>query len=491
MESFIEQNLWFIELAWVAVLAAIITLISKPKGIRLYLLIIGMLGYLGVELAITFWDGNHLLMNISISIAVGAFLLAGALTLFSFKRANSNQSPQNENQIKEALSVIPITEDNPADQLNVARQGLYSMLEKSIEKQQLTDGTDVQLLQSQNYADLCFVSLSIFVPSTSDSKLAKRLGMQSVLLIKLTAHPFHRFPITYSVKVESSNKQKEFSDVYEIDPQKLDTLVGQMLKGEKWKFSPKCLRQAPLQFWRPSNRITDFKQTKTIYILMALFPPLLIFPLLGRLFFGAKQRLKLTTGKPAAEPRSLLQLDSWQVAIKGLQNYAEQLESEFITEMQKTSNKFGQLQEENIWYWGVDGKVERKQQVFRIGRAMVFIKIYGYGDDLYIGWDAHVNAGSWGEKSIGSGFAHGSGLPLDAYNIVSEWHQPNEYDISDANFALETVHATLVKLTKRLVKERDVDQEIDFTIVRESRASVLKKENNREDSKKKRFMRTG
>lgn len=491
MESFIDQNLWFLELGWVAVLAAIFTLLNKPRGLRLYLLVIGLLGYLSLELSLSFMTDNAFLINLSIVVAMLAFLMSGILTLFYLKEGKSKQSSSNDNSIKEALSVIPIIDDNPADQLNVARQSLYNIVEASIEKHELSEGTNIQLLQSQDYANVCFVSLSMFQPANSDKKLTKKLGTQSVLLIRLEAHPFKRFPITYSIRVESSNKQKEFSDVYEMDANKLDALITQMIKGEKWKYKPKRLRQAPIQFWRPSNKIVDYKITNVMYVFVALFPPIIIFPLIGWLIFGKKPRLKLTTGKPSTEPRNLLQLDSWQVAIKGLQNYAQQLESEFISEMQKTSNEFGKLNEENIWYWGVDGKVERKQQVFRIGRAMVFIKIYGYGDDLYIGWDAHVNAGSWGEQNIGSGFAFGSGLPVDAYEIVAQWHQPNEYDISDANFALETVHATLVKLTKRLVKERDIDQEIDFTIVRESRSGVLKKENNREDGKKKRFMRTG
>lgn len=488
---------FFLKISWLSALAAVLTLLSKPKGARFFLLVVGLICMAMLELnyANSDFDSGYYDNPVWVfSLIVGncTWLLAGLLSLFYLKSHFSGTVSKDTGSIKEALSVIPVTVDNPAEALNSARRALYLEVETILAQLKLPDSTNIQLLQSQNYSAVTFVSLSMFLPAFPDGALANKLGTQSLVLIRLDAHPFMRFPITYSIRVESSYKLQEFSDVYQISLEQLSRLITQLLQGERWHFKAKRLKQAPIQVWRPANNPRDYKQWRGVDIVMMVIPPLLIFPLLRRIFFGKAKRLKLTTGKPSIEPRQLLQLDSWQVAIKGLQAYAEQLETEFVNAMQANTSQFGKLNEELIWYWDVDGKVERKQYVFSIGRALVFIKIYAYGDDLYIGWDAHVNAGSWAEKNIGAGYAHHDGTRLDVYSIESEWHQPNEFDISDANFALETVHATLVKLTKRLIKERDVDQDIDFTIVRESRSGVLNSQQKpASNEKKKRFMRTG
>ena len=58
---------------------------------------------------------------------------------------------------------------------------------------------------------------------------------------------------------------------------------------------------------------------------------------------------------------------------------------------------------ERIWYWGLDGKEERDQFVVTVGRGIVFCQVYGYGEDVYIGWDGHLNRGQWVEEVVASG----------------------------------------------------------------------------------------
>ena len=129
--------------------------------------------------------------------------------------------------------------------------------------------------------------------------------------------------------------------------------------------------------------------------------------------------------------------------------------------------------DEDISYHGIDGRVERRQIVAQLGRAIVFVHVYSYGTDLYVGWDAHVNAGMWAQKSVGIGVDPESGRLTRALAVSSSWQSPNEYDVTDANFLLEWVHVVLMRIIKDVMRVHEIDQEIDFEIVRESRQNAL------------------
>jgi hypothetical protein len=122
----------------------------------------------------------------------------------------------------------------------------------------------------------------------------------------------------------------------------------------------------------------------------------------------------------------------------------------------------------------VDSKVEREQQVASFRRAIAFLRLESYGRDLYVGWDSHVNGGVWVEQDIGQGLDRETGSPVVARRVVQGWQAPTEYDISDTNFLTEWLHACVVNVVKLQLAEYRVDQEIDFTIQRESRSDALR-----------------
>jgi hypothetical protein len=51
----------------------------------------------------------------------------------------------------------------------------------------------------------------------------------------------------------------------------------------------------------------------------------------------------------------------------------------------------------------LDGIVELDQVTVSLRRALLFRQIYGYGDELYVGWDAHLNTSQWVEKRLRTG----------------------------------------------------------------------------------------
>jgi len=143
---------------------------------------------------------------------------------------------------------------------------------------------------------------------------------------------------------------------------------------------------------------------------------------------------------------------------------------------------------ERIWHWGLDGPHEREQTVLRFGRALVFIQIHPYGDDLFVSWDAHVNYGTWSEKHVASGIDRATGKRISLMAVEPSAERIGEYDVSDLNALAEWTHLQVTQELRQLMKEREIDQEIDFAIIRADRNGIEESTGPKKASR--RFRRT-
>jgi hypothetical protein len=66
-----------------------------------------------------------------------------------------------------------------------------------------------------------------------------------------------------------------------------------------------------------------------------------------------------------------------------------------------------------------------------------------------------------------------SGVNVVANRVVAGSHRLNEYDVSDSNFLAEWTHEAVKSEVKLRMAEHKIDQEIDFTVQRESRKDAL------------------
>jgi hypothetical protein len=180
-------------------------------------------------------------------------------------------------------------------------------------------------------------------------------------------------------------------------------------------------------------------------------------------------KLVRNDGKPLAEPRALSYLDAWQTVIFDAGADATRIRDRVMALFAEAGRQRFACAIERIWHWGLDGKIEREQIVLRHGRGLVFCQIHAYGSDLYVGWDAHLNLGTWREKRIAAGIDKESGQRIHLMCVEPATQRPGEYDLVDLNCLLESTHAQLTKVLKHYVKEREIDQEIDFTIIRGDR----------------------
>jgi hypothetical protein len=307
--------------------------------------------------------------------------------------------------------------------------------------------------------------------------------------------------------LNDSKKKKAYWSVIEVTRDDAAAICRYLAnKTQSLSFRPRRCRRFPWELWRPKNKLM-LKPSWSVAAILAVAGLVLIgVPLLGGILLLAafvawlvererrRRIFSLTCGKPRQEPRLLLRMDSWQTVLYELAPHAEKLANEIRSALRgesgppteaatERSERFD-VSEEDVWYLGIDGKVERRQVVVRLRRAIGFVHIYTYGNDLYVGWDAHINGGTWIEKRVRDGREPKSGMIVRAYGIGSAWHTPNEYDITDANVLLESIHSSITKVVKRALKEHEVDQEIDFTIVRESRQGIAGREQPEAEKKK-------
>ena len=189
---------------------------------------------------------------------------------------------------------------------------------------------------------------------------------------------------------------------------------------------------------------------------------------LGMVASRRAPRLVRSSGKPTAEPRILHYLDSWQTVVFGAGDAEQVIRERIVARLTSAGERF-HCGIERIWDWGLDGKTEREQIVLRLGRALVFTQIHRYGDDLYVGWDAQMNLGTWREKPLGSGIDRETGQRIRLQTVEQSLQRTNEYDLIDLNCLAEWTHAQVSHVLKQYLKEQEIDQEIDFSIIRGER----------------------
>ncbi|HYR09516.1 MAG TPA: hypothetical protein VEQ60_17210, partial [Longimicrobium sp.] len=386
-----------------------------------------------------------------------------------------------------------------------ARDQLYDMLLAACEE----EGVEAVVVKSPPYSAEVAVTLESWTGIDDAPAVTERAWLK--IIVRPT--DFHRFEHELDVEVHRGDWTRRYTSVKLLTPKQVQLLVTFVLgRVRSPRFSLERFREHPLQFWRDRNSITRLRTDWALLvaiILMIAGTMMMIAAFItyqeSRDFYSydpygpqpgngvglgvvgltslmagialvmhrfRKPYFTLSSGRPLQEPRNLLRLDSWQALIYGLGVQAESLKTSIRAELERGRPQGFGLSDEHIWYWGVDGKEEREQIVVTFRRGIAFIHVYRYADDLYVAWDAHVNAGTWVEKSMAGGVERETGRRVQINTITGGWHVPNQYDITDTNCLVEWTHAAVTKVVKRFIAEHKIDQEIDFKILREERKGI-------------------
>lgn len=415
-------------------------------------------------------------------VRASAFLLWALAVIFGWfgREGKASSVKSHDNDI--ALPDVAIKDENFVHNAESAREQIVDWFEYQAKEK----GIRIQSVATQPYVPNPQVLIEIRNPAEQESEVEHVTSAK----ITINSKPFFRFEQLYDIEINNGVKQKAYVGVTQLRETDVVTLLA-VLSGKMKlnEYSPKCVRRWFFQILRPKNRLVGCRLTpkfsEKLFLFFAAFIPFLF------LFYRKKPTYRLSTGKPEQEPRSLVRMDSWQTVIEKVGYAGESLRNEIRNKLLESLPREIQANQERIWYWGPNGKVQREQIVVRLRRAVAFVHIYSYGEDLYVGWDAHVNSGSWQEYLVAKGYSKKQALPVELYAVEPTWHQPNEYDVYDANFIIEAIHALMTRIVRRVVKEFKIDQEIDFNIVRESRKDVTNTSEPSKGNKKKQFARTG
>jgi len=465
-------------------------------GIILGLLIFLLLVLFSIEI---YWQylAPELSTDIRVMIStvfttVGPFIVPAILVVLYLRHRSVKQHP-GSTVIPDATTkslLIPRDESNSYTRALAVRDALFEKIDNAAEKASLPRIGYKSPNQNSTGA-IWFRFECLPPPPVGD----KHMSLRSAIEVTINRHDFHRFECLLDVKLQFAGHEHSTAHVIDLNPDEILRIID-FLSGKRKK--PPHLRQirlSPLHFWKTANKIVGIRSNYLVIALGVLSVVFLAVPagfivsigIWVGLAIAAKRRKTyvLSAGKPKMDPRNLLRLDSWQANIEGLGSKSADVKAAIIDRLRENAGQDVKIESEAIWYPGVDGKVEREQLVTAFRRAIAFVHVQPYGDDLYVGWDSHVNAGTWMEERVASGISRSTRLPVVANRVIAAWQAPNEYDLTDANFLTEWVHSHVVRIVRLKLEEHKIDQEIDFTINRESRRDLLEEEDRGDRGTKK------
>lgn len=312
--------------------------------------------------------------------------------------------------------------------------------------------------------------------------------------------PFGTLPVLVDLEVDHLGRTRRVTSVCELGDAQVQILVDALTgRSPRFVWRGTRMREWPWQWQRPKQRTQILESPfsasfrANVKLALAIGAAALAFAawtaapeatvvlvaaagLAWWRWWPRRPVYRMVAECPQRPPRALRGLDSWQAVIRdlGAQRDAvvERFEQLLSARMGDASEPVS-IRRENIWYSGATGKVERQQLSISLRRAVVFVRIYRYGSDLFVGWDAHVNQLSFKDVPVHTGHRASDGRKVQLVGMQPESHPVNEYDITDANFLLEATHAHLTALLRTVMREHEIDQELDFSIVRESRQGLV------------------
>jgi hypothetical protein len=217
------------------------------------------------------------------------------------------------------------------------------------------------------------------------------------------------------------------------------------------------------------------------FVAFALFMIPEVGPILGGIamlfiFLSSLERGRvhqvMDSGRPANTPRTLDFIDSWHAVIPSAAAHAPRVTRELESAGERERWAEESVQHEQIWHHSLEGLEVRQQTVFAFRKALVFCHVQRYGDDLYVGWDAHLNRAFWREDALAAGEDQ-TGRLTHLTGAVADVASPSEYDLADVNMLSERTHRRLQAIVKRLISDLRIDAEIDFAPIRRDRSGVL------------------
>jgi hypothetical protein len=360
---------------------------------------------------------------------------------------------------------------------------LRDYIYEAVESACRSSGMQALVNKSRDIVYPAWVSLEAWLPAGAPGATRRRF-----CTISINPKPYMKFEFELTIRCDRDGRIRTYGPFGPRAAEHVAQWVSYMLdKGPIPSRHQNRLQAFPWEFWYDRNKVTRLSYDLVgmigtggivIGFLGASVHPvalLLGFAVAGVCFIIRKQRRKVVVnaGQPIAEPRALRLADSWQTMVHDLGSRWDNVRDRLFRRLAEGKAFNIEARLENVSYLTPDGKQEREQLVLTQGRGILFCHVYRYGEDLFVGWEAYLNHGRWVETTLAVGFDSTLQLPSEIKTVAPGIALVTEYDLIDLNSLTEWVHSRVVKAIKQVLAEQNLDQEIDFKIVRGERRSLL------------------
>ncbi len=176
--------------------------------------------------------------------------------------------------------------------------------------------------------------------------------------------------------------------------------------------------------------------------------------------------------QPSRSPRREHIVDSWQICVP---NAGGGTFDGFRRRLRDSLHRLGSDVEYNLELHQSltpTGFEERERLVLTKGQGNLHIHVYPFGQDAFVGWDSYLNWARWSETAPVSSTVR-DGTSVEYRSLAVSTHIPSEFDLMELNALAETVHRSIVHEIKAFLKEKEIEADLDFKIIRGDRAMAL------------------
>lgn len=170
-------------------------------------------------------------------------------------------------------------------------------------------------------------------------------------------------------------------------------------------------------------------------------------------------------------PRKEFLVDSWHVCVPDAGIDFADFEKRMLGAISALDSSI-EINKEMHQKLSPRGFEERERHVLTKGQANTHVHIYPFGRNAFVGWDGYLNFAKWQETTPVSVHVDRK-AKIEYRSLVAGVHIPSEFDLMELNVLTELVHRGLVREIKMFLKEKEIEADLDFQVIRGDRARAL------------------
>ena len=170
-------------------------------------------------------------------------------------------------------------------------------------------------------------------------------------------------------------------------------------------------------------------------------------------------------------PRNEILVDSWHVSVPQAGDDFNKFKPRLFSAISSLDPNI-EINKEMHQKLSPRGFEERERYVLTKGQANLHVHIYQFGHEAFVGWDGYLNFAKWQETEPVSVNIK-NGTRVEHRSLTSGIHVPSEFDLMELNVLTELVHRAIVQEIKTFLKEKNIEADLDFQIIRGDRERAL------------------